>query len=109
MVIVRQMGAITDADDMNTKLAVAACLSMFVVGGSAQTVGEDVLRFHPDYYLGFSHGAYYGLMLAGEDYHVAWCMKGELEYEAAKLGTGSEFQQAMEGILTKCRETTGQD
>lgn len=94
---------------MKTKLAIAGCLTMFAVCGSAQTVSEDELKFHPDYYLGFSHGAYYGLMLAGEDYHVAWCMKGELEYEAARLGTGSEFQQAMDSILMKCRAAAGQD
>jgi hypothetical protein len=92
-----------------TKLAVAGSLALVAVCGSAQTVPEDELRFHTDYYLGFSHGAYYGLMLAGVDYHVAWCMKGELEYEAAGLGTGSEFQQAMDGMLAKCRAAAGQD
>lgn len=58
---------------------------------------------HEDYFLGFSQGAYYGLMLAGEDYHVAWCMKSELEYEAANLGTGGEFQRNLEALHAECR------
>ncbi len=71
---------------------------------SAGLVADDGLDFHEDYYLGFSQGAYYGLMLAGVDYHVAWCMKAELEYEAAAMGSGSEFQAKMEQMLADCRE-----
>ena len=65
---------------------------------------EDGLDVHEDYYRGFAHGAYYGLMLAGVDYHVAWCMKVELEYEAAGMGTGADFQRKMEALLDKCRK-----
>lgn len=64
---------------------------------------------HEDYYRGFAQGAYYGLMLAGVDYHVAWCMKAELEYEAANLGTGGEFQRRLESLLATCREQTAVD
>jgi hypothetical protein len=64
---------------------------------------DDGPRFHEDYYLGFSQGAYYGLMLAGTDYQVAWCMKSELAYEGRTLGTGEEFQSALESILKNCR------
>jgi hypothetical protein len=73
------------------------------------TNGDDALDFHDDYYLGFSQGAYYGLMLAGEDYYVAWCMKAELDYAARKLGTGGEFQQNIERLLEECRRSTGQE
>ena len=66
---------------------------------------DDGLQFHEDYYLGFSQGAYYGLMLAGVDYDVAWCMKAELAHEAAEMGTGGEFQAKMEKMLAECRET----
>lgn len=66
--------------------------------------GGDEPSFGEEYYLGFSQGAYYGLMLAGEDYHVAWCMKSELEYEAAGLGSGGEFQAKLEGLLDRCRD-----
>lgn len=67
--------------------------------------GGDEPSYGEEYYLGFSQGAYYGLMLAGEDYHVAWCMKSELEYEARELGSGGEFQAKLEAILDRCRET----
>lgn len=67
--------------------------------------GGDTVAFGEDYYLGFSQGAYYGLMLAGEDYHVAWCMKTELEYEAAGLGSGGEFQSKLQQMLDACRES----
>ena len=62
------------------------------------------MDFHADYYLGFSHGAFYGLMLAGVEYDVAWCVKGELDFEAEKLGAGSAFQARMERIYVDCRE-----
>lgn len=64
----------------------------------------DALDVHEDYYRGFAQGAYYGLMLAGEDYHVAWCMKAELEHEARGMGTGVDFQRTMESLLDKCRQ-----
>ena len=69
--------------------------------------GSDGLDVHDDYYRGFAHGAYYGLLLAGVDYHVAWCMKAELEYEAAAMGTGAEFQHKMESLLATCRDDSG--
>jgi hypothetical protein len=50
---------------------------------SPALTADDGLEFHEDYYLGFSQGAYYGLMLAGVDYDVAWCMKSELAFEGA--------------------------
>ncbi len=65
---------------------------------------DDGLDFHEDYYLGFSQGAYYGLMLAGVDYDVAWCMKSELDYEGAAMGSGGEFQAKIEQMLRDCRE-----
>jgi len=65
---------------------------------------DDGLEFHDDYYLGFSQGAYYGLMLAGVDYNVAWCMKSELAYEATAMGTGGAFQAKIEQMLVDCRE-----
>lgn len=68
------------------------------------TAEDDGFDVHEDYYRGFAHGAYYGLMLAGVDYHVAWCMKAELEYEASDMGTGADFQRKMESLLDKCRK-----
>lgn len=65
--------------------------------------GDDVLDYHDDYYLGFSQGVYYGLMLAGVEYETAWCMKSELEYESANLGAGGEFQARIEKLLEQCR------
>lgn len=61
--------------------------------------------FHEDYYLGFSQGTYYGLMLAGIEYDVAWCVKGELDYEADKLGSGSAFQENIERIFRTCNNS----
>jgi len=68
----------------------------------ALTSGDDVLDFGDEYYLGFSQGAYYGLMLGGIGYDVAWCMKTELEYEARSLGAGGEFQRKLEELLATC-------
>ena len=70
---------------------------------------DDGLEFHDDYYLGFSQGAYYGLMLAGVDYDVAWCMKSELAYAAASMGTGGAFQAKIEQMLVDCREELADD
>ena len=67
-------------------------------------IADDSLDFHDDYYLGFSQGAYYGLMLAGVDYDVAWCMKSELAYEGAAMGSGGEFQAKIEQMLRDCRD-----
>ncbi len=64
---------------------------------------DDGLSFHEDYYLGFSQGVYYGLMLAGTEYDIAWCVKGELAFTGVALGTGSEFQQALETVLRNCQ------
>lgn len=71
---------------------------------SPDLTADDGLEFHEDYYLGFAQGAFYGLMLAGVDYAVAWCMKSELAYEASAMGTGGEFQVKLEKMLAQCRE-----
>lgn len=63
---------------------------------------DDGLNFHEDYYLGFSQGAYYGLLLAGVEYDIAWCVKSELAYEAQRMGTGGEFQAKLEAIHQAC-------
>ena len=67
------------------------------------TAEDSGLNVHQDYYRGFAQGAYYGPMLAEEDYDVAWCMKVELEYEAKGMGTGADFHRTMEALLEKCR------
>jgi hypothetical protein len=77
---------------------------MIMILLSAGLVADDGLDFHEDYYLGFSQGAYYGLMLGGVDYDVAWCMKSELAYIGADMGTGGEFQEKIEQMLADCRE-----
>ncbi len=79
-------------------------LGITVVLLSNGLIADDGLNFHEDYYLGFSQGAYYGLMLGGVDYDVAWCMKSELAYVGADMGTGGEFQAKMELMLEECRE-----
>jgi hypothetical protein len=85
-------------------------LMSFAAGmAPAQTDSGGSLRFHEDYYLGFSQGVYYGLMLGGIDYDVAWCMKGELDYAGPAVGTGGEFQQNMQRMLDGCREGGPQD
>jgi len=87
-------------------MRVIACCGLLIVAVALSLFYRAELRaveLHEDYYIGFSQGAYYGLMLAGEDYHVAWCMKSELEYEAATLGTGGEFQARLEALLQDCR------
>jgi hypothetical protein len=85
------------------RLSLAAGLASLLALSPALTA-DDGLEFHDDYYLGFSQGAYYGLMLAGVDYNVAWCMKSELAYEAAAMGTGGAFQAKIEQMLVDCRE-----
>jgi len=71
--------------------------------GTLKAVDEGP-KFHEDYYLGFSQGAYYGLMLAGIEYDVAWCVKGELDYAGAGLGSGSDFQENIERIFDSCND-----
>ncbi len=85
---------------LKTPSLVIALLALSVLPAA----GSDGLDVHDDYYRGFAHGAYYGLLLAGVDYHVAWCMKAELEYEAAAMGAGAEFQQKLESLLATCRD-----
>ena len=80
-----------------TLLALAAALV------PAGLLADDEPELSGDYYLGFSQGAYYGLMLAGVDYHVAWCVKSELAYEGAAIGAGAEFQAKLEQIFANCR------
>ena len=70
-----------------------------------QTAARADLDVHEDYYRGFAQGAYYGLMLAGEPYDIAWCMRGELEVEARGMGQGADFQKTLERLLADCRET----
>lgn len=82
------------------RLFVFAVLGLSAAGSIAQ---DDGLQLHDDYYLGFSQGVYYGLLLAGVEYDVAWCMKAELDYEADDMGSGGEFQKKMDAILAKCR------
>ncbi len=65
---------------------------------------DDSLGFHEDYYLGFSQGVYYGLMLAGTEYDIAWCVKAELAYEGAAMGSGGEFQAKLDGIMRNCSD-----
>ena len=84
-------------------LSLAAWLTLLISLSSA-LVAKDGLEFHDDYYLGFSQGAFYGLMLAGVDYDIAWCIKSELSYEASAMGTGGEFQEKIEQMLVDCRE-----
>ncbi len=82
------------------KIFLAIAITML----SPNLTADDGLEFHEDYYLGFAQGAYYGLMLAGVDYAVAWCMKSELAYAAAAMGTGGEFQAKLEKMLAECGE-----
>jgi len=65
---------------------------------------DQNLDLHEDYYLGFSQGAYYGLMLAGIEYEIAWCVKSELAFEGEQIGSGGEFQANIERIYASCRE-----
>jgi len=88
----------------NATIAIAVLLALLMALPGAPGA-DDGAEFHDDYYLGFSQGAYYGLMLAGEDYHVAWCMKSELAYEAGNLGSGADFQKKLEALLRVCRES----
>ena len=41
-------------------------------------------------------------MLAGTEYDVAWCVKGELAYLADSIGVGGEFQEKMQAIFDAC-------
>jgi malonyl CoA-acyl carrier protein transacylase len=84
----------------------AALAAALLIVSPALIAQDDGLDFHEDYYLGFSQGVYYGLMLAGTDYDVAWCVKSELAYEAEKMGTGSEFQEKLEKIHNACMHVT---
>lgn len=86
--------------------ALLACLSADAgdVEGDRDGDYHDGPPFHDDYYEGFAQGVYYGLLLRGEDYAVAWCMKSELAYEAKALGAGGDFQKKIESLLGQCRE-----
>lgn len=83
---------------------VAATLCLLIALPLALPARDETLGFHADYYLGFSQGTYYGLMLAGVGYDVAWCMKSEVEFIGTDLGAGAEFQRALESMLRECRE-----
>jgi hypothetical protein len=82
--------------------ALLACLAADAGDGDR----HDAPQFHDDYYEGFAQGVYYGLLLRGEDYAVAWCMKSELGYEAKSLGAGGDFQNNIESLLARCRENS---
>jgi hypothetical protein len=84
--------------------ALLACVS--AGAGDGDDDRHDAPQFHDDYYEGFAQGVYYGLLLRGEDYAVAWCMKSELGYEAKTLGTGADFQKKIESLLNRCRENS---
>ncbi len=77
-------------------------VAALLMSSPALIAQDSGLRFHEDYYLGFSQGVYYGLMLAGTDYDVAWCVKSELAYEAANMGAGGEFQAKLDSIHAAC-------
>ena len=79
-------------------------LLVALTGPAALNAVDTGPSFHEDYYLGFSQGAYYGLMLAGIEYDVAWCVKGELDYAAASIGSGSDFQKNIERIFESCND-----
>lgn len=85
------------------KLNSAIALAVLLMIPPVLTAQDDGLNFHDDYYLGFSQGVYYGLMLAGTGYDVAWCVKSELAWEAEKMGTGGEFQAKLEAIHKSCQ------
>ena len=87
---------------MKTALRALAVAAILVVSPTL-IAQDDSSGFHADYYLGFSQGAYYGLMLAGADYELAWCVKSELAYEAAELGAGGEFQAKLDSIYMACK------
>lgn len=78
-------------------------MTMLLIFSPTLIAQEDGLNVHADYYFGFSQGVYYGLMLAGIDYDIAWCVKSELDYEGENMGTGGEFQTKLEGIHKSCR------
>lgn len=88
------------------RIFACAFLGLAAAGAVAQ---DDGLQLHEDYYLGFSQGVYYGLLMAGVEYDVAWCMKAELDYEADRMGSGGEFQKKMDAILAKCRSESATD
>jgi hypothetical protein len=87
-------------------MVLMACLLLACFSAEAGDDRDISQQFHDDYYEGFAQGVYYGLLLHGEDYAVAWCMKSELGYEAKSLGTGGDFQKNMEGLLQRCRENS---
>lgn len=93
------------------RMALMACALLAGLSAVADDSDrDDGPRFHDDYYEGFAQGVYYGLLLRGEDYEVAWCMKSELGYEAKSLGTGGDFQKKIEELLSRCRgNSTGGD
>ncbi len=81
----------------------AAIVAALLIVSPTLIAQDDGLNFHDDYYLGFSQGVYYGLMLAGAEYDVAWCVKSEIAYEAENMGTGGDFQVKLETILKTCQ------
>ena len=74
-----------------------------LMSGSPVLIAQDEgLAFDEDYYFGFSQGMYYGLMLAGTEYDVAWCVKSEVADAGSAIGSGGEFQRRLERILQEC-------
>jgi len=86
------------------KLRQAGTVAAMLLVSPTLIAQDDGLDFHDDYYLGFSQGAYYGLMLSGTEYEVAWCVKSELAYEARNMGTGGTFQAKLQAIYKSCQE-----
>lgn len=87
---------------MKTIRTTAIGLLMFICAPTPVVHGQAG-EFHEDYYLGFSQGAYYGLMLAGIEYEVAWCVRGELAALGDSIGAGGEFQEKLDAVYAECR------
>jgi hypothetical protein len=100
-----------NAESLDTEMNRSALLTVALcaVFSAAMAVEEAEPQFHDDYYAGFAQGFYYGLLLSGEDYELAWCMKSELGYEAESLGTGEAFQKKLESMLAKCRSESNKE
>ncbi len=89
------------SNDRGVRRRMSMMLSLFTAAVASSQ--DEALELHEDYSLGFSQGVYYGLLLAGTEYDIAWCVKSELDYEGDSMGSGGEFQVAMEALLATCR------
>jgi len=84
------------------RIARLSAAAAFAVSPIVLTAQDENPQLAADYFYGFSQGMYYGLMLAGTDYDIAWCVKGEVAYEGEALGSGAEFQEKLERIMREC-------